>query len=81
MQFIHLCLKNSFNVSKQASLYSMFVSSANNMIETNLPQYWIFIYKRNSKGPNTNPCGTPLVIVISSDLTPLYFTNCFLLHR
>ena len=40
-----------------------------------------FIYRRNSNGPSTDPCGTPQVIVSSSDLSLKTDTNCFLFDR
>ena len=36
-----------------------------------------FTYMRKSKGPNTDPCGTPHVISRVYDFTLLYRTYCF----
>ena len=72
----------SFNFLRHVWLKRMFVLSAINTIETSSLQNWIsFMYKRNYRGPRTNPCGIPLLIVLSSDCTPLYFSIRFLLHR
>ena len=35
----------------------------------------------NRRGPNNNPCGTPLVTVNQSDATPLITTLCYLCER
>ena len=36
-----------------------------------------FMYIRKSNGSNTDPWGTPLVMVDVSELKPLIETNCF----
>ena len=35
------------------------------------------IYKRKSKGPSIDPCGTPQLITLSSDWYPLCATDCW----
>ena len=34
------------------------------------------MYSRNKKGPKTDPCGTPQVILEILDAKPLIDTNC-----
>ena len=40
-----------------------------------------FIYRRNRIGPRMEPWGTPHLIILVEELTPLYVVNCFLLLR
>ena len=40
-----------------------------------------FMYIRNKREPNTDPCGTPHVTVLRLDVTPFACTYCFLLER
>jgi len=39
------------------------------------------MYIRNNNGPRIEPCGTPDLISINSDLTFPTFTCCFLFDR
>ena len=38
------------------------------------------IYTENRKGPNTDPCGIPVLISKVSDWKPLYSTTCCLCY-
>ena len=38
-------------------------------------------YIRNNRGPNIDPCGTPISTQLIIDLVLLYTTYCFLLRR
>ena len=40
-----------------------------------------FIYRRESKGRNVKPCGTPRVIVLTLEKCPGKLTCCFLFLR
>ena len=46
-------LKNPHQISKQ-------VSSAKSLIVEEVQFIRSFIYNRNNKGPNVDPCGTPI---------------------
>ncbi len=49
--FILSCMIK-FNSFKQEWLWKIFVSSANNILETSLLQFWIsFMYNKNNSGP------------------------------
>ena len=39
------------------------------------------MYIRKSKGPNTDPCGTPQVIFFLTDDSPFRKTHCLLLDK
>ena len=41
----------------------------------------VYIYKINTRGPNTEPCGTPQEMDCSLDIIELNDTNCFLLDK
>ena len=41
----------------------------------------IYIYKRKSKGPKIDPCGTPAFMETQSEVTPGRTTRCFLSKR
>ena len=59
-----------------------FVSSAKKIVDRSLVQLArSLMYIRKSKGPRTDPCGTPHVIGITADLTWLYLTICLLFVR
>jgi len=48
------------------------VSSANNLICSSGTALLISLtYSKNSNGPSADPCGTPQVTAVSSELTPL----------
>ena len=34
-----------------------------------------FIYNKNISGPRIDPCGTPHLMLLGDDLTPLYWTK------
>ncbi len=36
---------------------------------------------RNSRGPRTDPCGTPCLVYVGSDVIPLMETHCLLFVR
>ena len=57
------------------------VSSANSNVNRLDAAGRSFMKRRNNKGPSTEPCGTPHVIVWLLELTPLICTNCFLFVR
>ena len=50
----------------------MFVSSANLITLLDMPssKSFIYIYIKNSIGPNTNPCGTPLKTDFQFEISP-----------
>ena len=57
----------------------MLVSSANmmvNVVSDKVVKSFMKIWK--SKGPITEPCGTPHVIFLRTDFVPLNFTSCSL---
>ena len=61
---------------------NMLVSSANNMKVPRLEAFDMsFMYKRNSKGPNTEPCGTPNLTINLSDFSPRTSVYCDLEDR
>ena len=65
-------------VFKQLLLQEIVVSSANSINDRNLLLFSMsFIYSRKRIGPRIDPCGTPVLKVISFDLTSLYFNNLF----
>jgi hypothetical protein len=37
--------------------------------------------KKKNKGPNIDPCGTPIVILLGFDITPFHPTLCSLLDK
>ena len=39
------------------------------------------MYKMNNNGPRIDPCGTPFLILMASDLAPSIITTCVLLLR
>ena len=41
----------------------------------------LFIYKKNKYGPRQNPCGTPQLLISSSDKMFEIFEYCFLLVK
>jgi len=57
---------------------NMLVSSANFKVQLSIPNSKSLMYIRNSSGPSTDPCGTPLKTSTQSDKTPLIPTFCFL---
>ena len=53
-------LTTSSRVRRFLSAYNRFVSSANKKNASLADDLWTpLAYKRNSKGPKTDPCGTP----------------------
>ena len=69
-------------VLKQLLLHEIVVSSANNINDSNLLLFSMsFIYSTMRIGPRIDPCGTPVLIIISFDHTSLYFTIYFLLVK
>jgi len=62
------------------SLYYLFFQIVSYRQQTlkSKPQSKSLIYTRNSIGPNTEPCGTPLNTSIQSDSVPLIPTLCTL---
>ena len=62
--------------------YRRLVSSAKCRTVECLIQVWrSLIYMRNSRGPRTDPCGTPCLMYVDSDVTPLMETHCLLSVR
>jgi len=57
---------------------NILVSSANFKIQLSIPNSKSLTYIRNSSGPSTDLCGTPLKTSTQSDKTPLIPTFCFL---
>ena len=55
----------------------MFVSSAKRKKDNLLDMFGkSFMYNKKSRGPRTEPCGTPQEIDNVSEETPLKYTNC-----
>ena len=54
----------------------MHVSSANNLGLTLVALAISFTYSVNKIGPSTDPCGTPLVITLREDFSPLTQVYC-----
>ena len=84
----HVCilLPQGCNFSLISFLYRpdlpITASSANKHISLKCSSREIsFIKIRNSKGPRMEPCGTPQITGIGSDIVFLIFTDCFLSVR
>jgi hypothetical protein len=89
-----LFLNHSFTLPRTDSLFtrkstklwwvqSMHVSSAN---KTGIAFLFMtngnsFMYKRNSVGPNTEPCGTPCLITAQFETKDLWFALSFVMTR
>jgi hypothetical protein len=62
--------------------YRRLVSSAKCRTVECLMQVWrSFIYIKNNRGPKTDPCGTPCLVYVDSDVIPLMETHCLLFVR
>ena len=60
----------------------MLVSSAKCNVDEFLIAWCIsLMYNKNNRGPSTDPCGTPFLMLIVVDLTPLIVTNWLLLYK
>ena len=74
-------LKSPLIVSASASLHTLLqilLSSANFQIFDMMPSSISFINIKNSNGPNTKPCGTPLFTSAQPDTFPFILTLCLL---
>src|SRR5688572_5076631 len=73
--------KSFLSILLSSSLFAFaqsLVSSANLDILQTMSSSMSLIYITNNNGPNTDPCGTPLVTLIQLELFPFILTRCLL---
>src|SRR6218665_3099948 len=72
----------SNNLSKEVCEKNTLVSSANRMnVKMDEIEAKSLIYNRNNRGPSIEPGGTPHVISVAWETTPLKQTYCLLLCK
>ena len=78
VRFLRSILKSLFNLFSYLLVISRFVSSAKWWnLQCFITTCKSLMYIRKMKGPKTDPCGTPHVILEVHDSKPLIHTNCW----